>query len=117
SLAFELLQGLKHGGGVSVIRREGRARCGMGHRTGRIVLMRDDYETDGKAEGVGLVLNKPPPNSVHGDAVEGLADASNKLDDLKLGMIRTGVVQGKGTVFAAAPEQCGFFGWVHGGYH
>jgi hypothetical protein len=64
----------------------------MGHRTGRIVLVRDDYEIDRKAEGVGLVFDKPPPNTVHRDAVEGLAEAGNKLDDLEILMLLTGVV-------------------------
>jgi hypothetical protein len=74
----------------------------------------DDHEIDRESEGVGLVLDESPPDPVHGDAVVGLADAGDELDDLEAGVALTGVMQGKGTVFAAAPEEGSLLGSVHG---
>ena len=63
-----------------------------------------------------LVADELPAHSVHGDAVVGLAHASDELDDLDAGMIRGGMVQCESTIFAPAPKKGGFPGCVHHRY-
>jgi hypothetical protein len=43
--------------------------------------MRNLDEIDGQPEGVGLPMDELPANTVHGDAVIGLAKARNQPDD------------------------------------
>ena len=57
--------------------------------------------------------HKLPSDPVHGDAVIGLAETGDELNDVDAGMALADVMQGKGTVFAPAPEEDSLLACVH----
>jgi hypothetical protein len=75
--------------------------------------MRDHNELDRQSEGIGLVLDQSTPDAVHRNAVVGLTDAGNELDDLQVPVSVANVVESEGAVFAAAPEDGGLLLNVH----
>ncbi len=68
----------------------------------------DENFVQRQADGFGLLPQKFPADAVHGDAVIGFRDGSEKSDDAEMLLLEQGVER-HGAVFAAAPaEEDGF---------
>jgi hypothetical protein len=85
----------------------------MGHRARGVRWTWNDHKPHRQTDGIGLVLNQTAADSVHGDAVVDLAQASDQRNDFEVWVLVEGVMEGEGAILAPAPEKGGLYSLLH----